>query len=325
MTKSTITRERLELIANFHRAKTLPPSHDEIEELARMALAAMDSEPVGYMYRDNLHSDARFSLESKIGNWSPEDINEYEISETPLYRHAQPVPVSLTEAQRDMLRDMDDEIVAALEEEEKSCRDGIRKCIASLRYHHKRAEAHSTGYKGSTLEDDTLKSINFLKRNIIAAMLQAGNSPAQSDCCPAQNSVTPAQGGNSPVIPEGYVMVPKEPTKEMIDAGWLHFMGTKNPSSKGTYKAMLEAAPHDTPVLNSVQSVVTVPGKWIPVSERMPEEGGRYLAWIQQQNDLGLSQWADNVGYQPDSLGFRVAGRVTHWMPLPARPQEVKP
>lgn len=35
-----------------------------------------------------------------------------------------------------------------------------------------------------------------------AAMLQAGNSPVQSDCCPAQNSVAPAQGGNSLVIPD---------------------------------------------------------------------------------------------------------------------------
>ena len=43
---SKLTRERIELIANFHRAMTLLPSHDEIEELARMALAAMDSEPV---------------------------------------------------------------------------------------------------------------------------------------------------------------------------------------------------------------------------------------------------------------------------------------
>lgn len=56
-----------------------------------------------------------------------------------------------------------------------------------------------------------------------------------------------AAPGNSPVIPDGYVMVPKEPTKEMIDAGWLHFMGTKNPSSKGTYKAMLAAAEQEVP------------------------------------------------------------------------------
>lgn len=84
---------------------------------------------------------------------------------TKLYRHAQPAPVYLTEAQ-----------VAALEEEERSFHDAIRKCIASLRYHHKRAEAHLAGYKCSTLDDDTLKSINFLKRNITAAMLNGGKS-----------------------------------------------------------------------------------------------------------------------------------------------------
>ncbi|EPP8468612.1 hypothetical protein [Raoultella planticola] len=73
-----------------------------------------------------------------------------------------------------------------------------------------------------------------------AAMLQAGNSPAQSDCCPAQNVVVPAQSpidhgyrpececsgckatsricaelaGNPPVIPDGYVMVPMGLTAE---------------------------------------------------------------------------------------------------------------
>lgn len=65
-------------------------ARDEAQaELQERRKAERDSEPVAYMYRDNLHSDARFSMESKIGNWSPEDINEYEISETPLYRHAQ--------------------------------------------------------------------------------------------------------------------------------------------------------------------------------------------------------------------------------------------
>ncbi|HBQ4379620.1 TPA: hypothetical protein MCW73_000895 [Klebsiella pneumoniae] len=57
----------------------------------------------------------------------------------------------------------------------------------------------------------------------------------------AEPVMTANKLGNSPVIPDGYVMVPKEPTKEMINAGWLYYMGTKNPSSKGTYKAMLAA------------------------------------------------------------------------------------
>ena len=119
---------------------------------------------------------------------------------------------------------------------------------------------------------------NNCRSNENVQVLQAGNSPAHSVLRPEQISGSPAQdgnspaqspidhgyrpacecsgckataricaelAGNSPVIPDGYVMVPKEPTKEMIDAGWLHFMGTKNPSSKGTYKAMLAAAPQE--------------------------------------------------------------------------------
>ncbi|HHG0225662.1 TPA: hypothetical protein ACPTRO_004215 [Escherichia coli] len=74
------------------------------------------------------------------------------------------------------------------------------------------------------------------------AMLHAVNSPVIG--------INQATGADRTVevryvAPPGYVMVPKEPTKEMIDAGWLHYMATKNPSSKGTYKAMLEAAPQE--------------------------------------------------------------------------------
>lgn len=75
-----------------------------------------------------------------------------------------------------------------------------------------------------------------------AAILQAINSPVIG--------IDQATGADRTVevryvAPPGYVMVPKEPTKEMIDAGWLHYMATKNPSSKGTYKAMLAAAPQE--------------------------------------------------------------------------------
>ncbi|MGG9532961.1 hypothetical protein ACQ9KW_20850 [Klebsiella pneumoniae] len=81
---SKLTRERIELIANFHRAMTLPPSHAEIEELARMALAAMDSEPVAYIIK---HPAGRlfWSLTDK-SNKGHDDV-------MPVYASPQPAPV----------------------------------------------------------------------------------------------------------------------------------------------------------------------------------------------------------------------------------------
>lgn len=304
-------RENVKSLKLASRQTAFESAREEILadlQLAELALAAMDSEPVAWQYRVSAGPATGWSLwhDGKGEQYE----NSYKVERRPLYFHAQPAlvqpsmfidgdissedadklakvirefneederplakmariirenphptnecdmpkgqpaPVSLTEAQ-----------VAALEEEEKSCHDGIRKCIASLRYHHKRAEAHSTGYKGSTLEDDTLKSINFLKRNIIAAMFRAepvttanklGNSPVQSDCCPAQNSVSPEQ-------------------------------------NKG----------------------------WIPVSERMPESNGVYFGWD------GKRVLEVNCFFGGFSANQFIHGEITHWMPLPAAPQEV--
>lgn len=62
-------------------------------------------------------------------------------------------------------------------------------------------------------------------------------------------SLLPADGTklytSAPTIPEGYVLVPVEPTPEMVEAG---NDGFRNPDSRrhtvsSCYKAMLEAAP----------------------------------------------------------------------------------
>ncbi|WP_409025403.1 DUF551 domain-containing protein [Klebsiella pneumoniae] len=81
--------------------------------------------------------------------------------------------------------------------------------------------------------------------------------------------------------------------------------------------AMLAAAPHDTPALNSLQSVDSVAGKWIPVSERMPENDGAYLCW----DNRYVTTYAFIFGaWQANQF---VAKNITHWMLLPAAPQEV--
>lgn len=115
------------------------------------------------------------------------------------------------------------------------------------------------------------------------------------------------------VVPDGYVMVPKEPTEEMLQASYRE-AAVYSPTA---YRAMIAAAKHDTPAMNSVQSVVTVPGKWIPVSERMPELG----EWLVTDGCDFDVQLFNGEQFIP---GFVWEDKITHWMPLPAAPQEAQ-
>ncbi|MEX0498273.1 hypothetical protein AB3X34_07505 [Raoultella terrigena] len=56
---------------------------------------------------------------------------------------------------------------------------------------------------------------------------------------PADPDKMKLQAGNSPVIPDGYVMVPKEPTKEMLTAS---YMFARVDATRESWLAMLAAA-----------------------------------------------------------------------------------
>nr|WP_254884365.1 DUF551 domain-containing protein [Klebsiella variicola] len=87
--------------------------------------------------------------------------------------------------------------------------------------------------------------------------------------------------------------------------------------------AILAAAPHDTPALNSVQSVVTVPGKWIPVSERIPEDRKQVILWDAEIGEVTSGHYSHKTQtfYH---CGDAIENEITHWMPPPCAPQEVK-
>ena len=55
--------------------------------------------------------------------------------------------------------------------------------------------------------------------------------------------------------------------------------------------------------------------RWIPVTERLPEEDGYYLVCCQPYK----AQWVTMQHYSPDSA---FSGSVTYWMPLPEPPEE---
>lgn len=105
---STITKERIELFIKSPLENGL--TRGEQMELARIALASLEAEPVAYIIQD---SDARSRGEKGIlryfANISDEDINEYEITVTPLYA-APPETVSVPDAM-----EMDDDFDSAFE------------------------------------------------------------------------------------------------------------------------------------------------------------------------------------------------------------------
>ncbi|WP_373326128.1 DUF551 domain-containing protein [Cronobacter turicensis] len=89
------------------------------------------------------------------------------------------------------------------------------------------------------------------------------------------------------------------------------------------YEQMMEAeqAQADT----TAQQFDSLVGKsmsgWIPCSERMPEEGGRYLCYVEEINSLGKSHYQWNCSWNGDVWGGEALyGRVTHWQPLPEPP-----
>ena len=171
-------------------------------------------EPFAYIIQDKYERERGIEghlSRSHVSKYvSQEDINEHEITCTPLYRHAQQ-PVVPEEATSDSI-----EILASA-----------------------RRRDHAVFQWGEDQRNAAADSWNACRATMLQAFpvctCPSGDGSLRWPC--------PVHPGNSPVIPDGCVIVPKEPTKEMINAGWLYYMGTKNPSSKGTYKAMLAAAP----------------------------------------------------------------------------------
>ncbi|EOG9843582.1 DUF551 domain-containing protein [Salmonella enterica subsp. enterica serovar Muenchen] len=142
--------------------------------------------------------------------------------------------------------------------------------------------------------------------------------------------------GNSPVTPDGYALVPVEPTDEMIAAAMncedVLFNSDESFCVQfgNIYEAMLAAAPKPQNIPENIpagKSTLT-PDGWISCSERMPEDEQEVIV----QNKLGyryVSYFDEHSGLFFDMPGGNQMNciehiLVTHWMPLPAAPQEVK-
>ncbi|WP_233436474.1 DUF551 domain-containing protein [Raoultella ornithinolytica] len=307
-----------------------------------------DSEPVAY-------ADPMAFVNFEAGNARREWMWKNPGADlVPLYRHAQPAPV----AQKEPI---------SFDEWSRKCALQITLCYPDFREKAQYIwdSARETQQPAPVVPEDVLDALQKVARirldlngfdgdrrgiadclcdaeealievvNRRAAMLQ-GAENAESRCgiqtAPALDSFkknSESRCGNSPVIPDGYVMVPKEPTQAMCAAFNDSDYGRK--SLRERYVAMLAAAqqPQDEP-----QNIPEIIPGWIPVSERMPDDDDFVYIWPRPDFgvELHVGQYCE-CSPKGDGWYAQVYGQnygiewypitVTPWMPLPADPQEV--
>ena len=301
---SKLTRERLQEIAEDGFLK-----HGESKELARMALTEKASEPVILCRERNPYNGLTTGWQELTENeFSFLKENAGENAEfLTLYRHAQPAP------DRDNIR--------REHAEWSQSTFGNVGPIGPLKHLSKEAlEAAAEPGDLSEWADmqflmwDAQRRAGITDAQITQAMIDKLAVNKQREW-PEPKDGEPRlhiKEQPAPVVLDGYVMVPKEPTDEMLAAAkeWTGLTST----AEVVYIKMLAAAPQ-----SPGSEPATVPGKWIPVSERMPETDGNYWGWWSESKRQG-PVWFIKSELQAQ---FQ-SSEITHWMPLPAAPQEVK-
>lgn len=288
-------------------------------------------------YADSYRDMAKQGVES-VPIWSV--ITDIERNIAPLYRHAQPVPVvsadllhTAASAIEDLLTTKDRTGAgvwfdlpfrlrsAANAQPAPVVPDDVLKALQKVA----RIRLDMDGFDGDRrgiadcLCDAEEALIEVVNRR--AAMLQA----APVCTCPSGDGSLswpcPVHPGNSPAIPDGWTGNDKANAALMM----LDRIETVDPVDDDRIDGIkrivrdLAAAPQ-----LPGSEPATVPGTWIPVSEQMPEVGDIVLTAMGGVVNVGETECsAANCRFFTSVISGRELP-ATHWMPLPAAPQEVK-
>ena len=247
---STITKQAVQAVADLKAGYTLGHADVAIlNELARIALASLEAEPVAWLLSGG---GAKNNVSFDSGNAYADPLREV----TPLYT-APPAPVSVPAAM-----EMDDDFDSAFEHGKAVGWNAYRAAMLQaepvsnsdelpldylqghkdgLEWAAQLAEANHP-QTGDWLYDDPIDLARAISKGPDMPTAQAGNHTEQHlDMVDHSGDANKMVAGNSPVIPDGWKLVPIDPTKDMLRAGqsvvgfWLNTVHC--------YSKMLAAAP----------------------------------------------------------------------------------
>nr|MCI7860165.1 DUF551 domain-containing protein [Klebsiella pneumoniae] len=96
-----------------------------------------------------------------------------------------------------------------------------------------------------------------------------------------------------------------------------------------SYRRLIQSFEPGTKLYLHAQPAPVVSG-WIPVSEQMPEVGVKVLCFPVKDEPIHATfngqLWLQDISWSvsDEPIDNVITASVTHWMPLPAAPQEVK-
>ena len=306
-----LEKAQAKIIELQHGYEIDPRTHEIIDMQER--IAELESRTVTAAAADVLAERQR---QVTAEGWTAE---REEMGDVLLYRHAQPAPVV-------------PELMVDWQENEFSA--GWNACRAAMMQELKK----SAGTEAICRSDENVQVLHT-------------KSPAQSDCCPAQNVVVPAQ---SPIdhgyLPEcecsgckatarictemavNSLVIPNEMTSEQAYEIGYYYGDPVNVFARGANwmrQHIIDSTLAAAPQLPGSEPA-TVPGKWIPVSERMPEVGVKVLCFPAEDEPIHAvfngQLWLQDISWSnsDEPIDNVITCNVTHWVPLPASPQEVK-
>ncbi|EFC1681015.1 hypothetical protein FA844_23670 [Escherichia coli] len=248
---STFTKEQLieKLQHRISVASRFPESEKaQMDlELARIALASLEAEPYGYVHKAAYEQAGSCGLSG--------DHEAYRDSSTHIAVYtATPAPVSVPAAM-----EIDDDFDSAFEHGKAVGWNAYR--AAMLQADGTLTNEGTMQLSGNSEQIEPVSNRDELPLDYLqghkdglewAAQLAEANHPQTGDwlyddpidlarAIRKGPDMPTVQAGNSPVTPDGWVMVPKEPTQAMIKA-WLSEIANFRGHAAG-YRAAIEAAP----------------------------------------------------------------------------------
>lgn len=239
-----LSRERLEEIASYEIGAENYPRRAEWMQMARMLLAGMSSDPVGVFNIGNETCPDHLVAWTAKGQNLPNGV---------YWLHIAPPAAVIPEGWEPCSPEWIDRNGPC------SCGESPRIAFGTTGTHY---HPHIWQKPAPVAVPDDIR--NRLKAEGVAEVLKdaaeyapltagqwetltnnwhqtfLGLSGDENACRAAMLKAGPVTAAT---VPDGWKLVPVEPTKEMIDAGWSYYMTTKSPSSLGVYGAMLAAAP----------------------------------------------------------------------------------